>query len=124
MIIAIDFDGTCVTHEYPGIGQDIGAVPVLKELVKAGHDLILYTVRDGQRLEEAREWFRKNKIPLMDVNQNRAAGWNTSAKVYADLYIDDSALGCPIKFMDGVRHHFIDWVKTRELLVREGILFD
>ena len=26
MIIAIDFDGTCVTHEYPKIGKDIGAV--------------------------------------------------------------------------------------------------
>ncbi len=25
MIIAIDFDGTCVTHMYPKIGRDIGA---------------------------------------------------------------------------------------------------
>lgn len=23
MIIAIDFDGTCVTHEYPDVGADI-----------------------------------------------------------------------------------------------------
>ena len=28
--IAIDFDGTVVTHEYPKVGRDIGAVPVLK----------------------------------------------------------------------------------------------
>lgn len=33
MIIAVDFDGTCVTHEFPRVGKDIGAVPVLKELV-------------------------------------------------------------------------------------------
>jgi len=45
MIIAIDFDGTCVTHAYPKIGKDIGAVPVLKQLVQYGHQLILWTMR-------------------------------------------------------------------------------
>lgn len=30
MIFCIDFDDTCVTHEYPNIGKDIGAIPVLK----------------------------------------------------------------------------------------------
>ena len=34
MTIAIDFDGTCVTHEYPKIGKENeGCVDVLKELV-------------------------------------------------------------------------------------------
>ena len=37
MILAVDFDGTCVTHEFPEVGRDIGAVPVLKELVEKGH---------------------------------------------------------------------------------------
>ena len=36
-IIAVDFDGTCVTHEYPKVGRDIGAAAVLKDLVAAGH---------------------------------------------------------------------------------------
>jgi predicted mannosyl-3-phosphoglycerate phosphatase (HAD superfamily) len=45
MIIAVDFDGTCVTHEYPRIGRDIGAAPVLKRLTDAGHKLILWTMR-------------------------------------------------------------------------------
>ena len=26
MIIAVDFDGTCVTHDFPRIGKDIGAI--------------------------------------------------------------------------------------------------
>lgn len=34
MVIAVDFDGTCVTHEFPKIGKDIGAIPVLRELVE------------------------------------------------------------------------------------------
>ena len=37
MIIAIDFDGTCVTHDYTRIGKDFGAVPVLKKIVENGH---------------------------------------------------------------------------------------
>lgn len=36
MFIAIDFDGTCVSNDFPKIGKDIGAVPVLKELVEKG----------------------------------------------------------------------------------------
>lgn len=35
MIIAVDFDGTCVSHEYPNIGKNIGAALVLKALVNA-----------------------------------------------------------------------------------------
>ena len=45
MVIAVDFDGTCVTHEFPKVGKDIGAVPVLKKLVEKGHKIILYTMR-------------------------------------------------------------------------------
>ena len=45
MIIAVDFDGTCVKHAYPKIGEDIGAIPVLKQLVNDGHQLVLNTMR-------------------------------------------------------------------------------
>ena len=38
MIIAVDFDGTVVTHEYPRIGNDIGAVPVLKKMIEEEQD--------------------------------------------------------------------------------------
>ena len=48
MIVAVDFDGTCVKHKYPLMGEDIGAVPVLKALVAANHLLILYTMRTGK----------------------------------------------------------------------------
>jgi hypothetical protein len=36
MEINIDFDGTCVTHDFPNIGTDIGSIP-LKKLVANGH---------------------------------------------------------------------------------------
>jgi len=49
MDINIDFDGSVVTHEYPHVGQDIGAVPVLQKLVENGHRLILFTMRSADR---------------------------------------------------------------------------
>ena len=93
-VIAVDFDGTCVTHDFPRIGRDIGAIPVLQKLVVAGNDIILYTIRDGRELIDAMQWFNDNIIPLWAVNENPdQLGWNTSRKVYANLYIDDAAAG-------------------------------
>ncbi|MBE6209914.1 MAG: hypothetical protein E7128_06755 [Rikenellaceae bacterium] len=123
MIIAVDFDGTCVSHDYPYIGKEIGAAPVLRELVAAGHDLILFTMRDGKLLKEAEAWFKENKIRLMDSNRNKEqVRWTSSPKVHADLYIDDSALGIPLKYEDGLPRAYVDWTKTRALLVEVGAL--
>ena len=50
MIIAVDFDGTCVEHDYPDVGLDVeGAVDTLKALVAKGHRLILFTMRSGKK---------------------------------------------------------------------------
>ena len=45
--IVLDFDGTVVKHRYPAVGEDIGAVPVLRKLVQNGHDLLLSTMRSS-----------------------------------------------------------------------------
>ena len=122
-IIAVDFDGTCVTLEYPYMGRDIGAVPVLRELADAGYRLILHTMRSGRLAKSAAEWFKENGIPLYAVNSNpEQKSWTDSPKVYADLYIDDSALGIPLKMTPDVTRPFVDWEGVRELLVREGYL--
>jgi hypothetical protein len=109
MIIAIDFDGTCVKHAYPKIGEDIGAVPVLKEMVKNGHQLVLNTMRSGRLLDEAVQWFENNGIKLSDANHTPGQEtWTESPKVYAQLYIDDAALGCPT-VMDDSGRVYVDW---------------
>lgn len=123
MVIALDFDGTVVTHEYPYIGEDIGAVPVLKELIAAGHQLILFTMRSGKLLDDALAWFERNGIELYAVNENpEQVSWTSSVKVHANMYIDDCALGCPIRFEDGVRRPFVDWKKVREILVYNRVI--
>lgn len=80
-IIAVDFDGTVVTHAYPHIGNDIGAVPVLRELIGNGCRVILYTMRSGRLLDDAVAWFARNDIPLYAVNENPAQReWTDSAQ--------------------------------------------
>lgn len=128
IVIAVDFDGTCVTHEYPSIGKDIGAVPVLKRLVDKGHQLILHTMRSGDTLAEAVQWFADNDIPLHCVGKNPTQHtWTDSLKCYANLYIDDAALGCPLTL--GLNYKatpdlraYVDWKEVELMLVDEGIL--
>lgn len=124
MVIAVDFDGTCVTHDYPLIGKDIGAIPVLKELVANGHKLIIYTMRGDSALLEAVEWYKENGIEFWGVNKNKAQfTWTTSPKIYAQMYIDDASLGCPLRYDMGLSTRpFVDWAEVREMLVQKGLI--
>lgn len=55
MIIAVDFDGTIVEHKYPEIGRELPfAIETLKKLQQERHRLILWSVREGKLLQEAR----------------------------------------------------------------------
>ena len=124
MYIAVDFDGTCVTHDYPRIGKEIGAPKVLKRLVEAGHKLILNTMRSGKELQDAIHWFNKNGIELYGVNENPTQKhWTTSPKVYAHMYIDDAAFGCPLRNVpDFSDRPFVDWDSIYRQLIRMGIV--
>lgn len=120
-IIGLDFDGTVCVNSYPKIGKDIGAVPVLKELINNGHNIVLNTMRSGQELIDAEEWFNENGILLYGSNSTPGqSSWTTSPKVFAHLYIDDAALGIPLVNRGG--KPYVDWVKVRELLVRSGYI--
>ena len=120
MIIAIDFDGTCVTHEYPKVGRDIGAEPVLKALIEKGHKLILWTMRSGKELADAEQWFFDRNIALYGVNENPTQKeWTTSPKAYAHLYIDDAALGVPLVYSGKEKERpYVDWKEVAEILKR------
>lgn len=139
MDICLDFDGTCVSHEFPDIGKDIGAIPVLRELVANGHRLILFTMRSDRKkkkkvdgieviieenvLTEAIAWFERNEIPLYGVQKNPTQRfWTSSPKAYGHLYIDDANLGCPLIYDEECERQYVDWAKVRELLQEKGIL--
>ena len=126
MIIAIDFDGTLVTHEYPKIGLEVDdSVRVVKALQDKGHKIILYTMRHGKTLDEAVEYCKVMGIDLHAINENpNQKEWTESPKVYAHIYIDDAALGCPLIFPpkgSGIRP-YADWLGIEALLTTRGIL--
>ena len=71
MIIAVDFDGTIVTHEYPEIGREIPfAIKTLKMLANDGHKLILWSVREGELLEDAVNWCRERGLEFYLESNN------------------------------------------------------
>lgn len=123
--IAIDFDGTCVKHEFPSIGEDVpGAVDVLRSLDAGGAQLILWTMRSnlqgnvissptgstaGNYLQDACDWFAERGIGLHAANQNpQQLTWTDSPKAWAHIYIDDAALGCPL-IHDKHLRPYVDW---------------
>jgi hypothetical protein len=125
LIIAVDFDGTCVTNSFPNVGEDIdGAAQVLKRLVEAGHRLILYTCRSwGAATRDAVQWFRERGIELYGVNHDYAPPFVTaSPKLFYNILIDDRALGCPTLEDVDTGGVCVDWVEVEKILVRAGVL--
>lgn len=119
MTVAIDFDGTIVTHEYPKVGQPIyNCIKVLKRLNDAGINIILYTMRHGDTLREALNYLETNEIKLWGVNENpEQSNWSESRKVYANIYIDDAALGVPLVIDKEISSRpYVDWVAVEDYL--------
>ena len=140
MVIACDFDGTLVSHEFPLIGNGIGSAPVIRKLVAKGHNIILFTMRSdvehvssdeynihnkpGNYLTDAVNWCKSNDIPLYGINTNPTQNtWTKSPKAYAQLYIDDAALGCPLKYDESISDRpFVDWVEVERMLFNMGLI--
>ena len=98
MIIAVDFDGTIVRHRYPKRGEELPfATETLRMLIREGHRLILWTVREGKLLDEAIEWCRDRGVEFYAINRDfpeeDATGSGFSRKLKADLFIDDRSFG-------------------------------
>jgi len=121
--ICIDFDGTMVEYKYPDLGEPVdGALETVKELIGAGHKIILHTMRAGDRLADAVDFLECNGITLYGVNENKSQKhWTESKKIFGNFYIDDAALGCPLVTPD-VGKPYVDWDKVRDMLVEKGLL--
>ena len=97
-ILAIDFDGTLVSDNFPNIGELntklFKEVKTLQE--EFGVKIILWTSRTLEMLDDAVKFCEDNGLKFDAVNQNikevmELTGQDTR-KVYADLYIDDKAI--------------------------------
>lgn len=101
MRIAVDFDDTLAKYDpaFPGeIGQPIlRNIQLVARLQRKGHQLILWTCREGESLTRAVHWCENIGLHFDAVNENIVDDrlqlkWPNSRKVYADLYIDDKAM--------------------------------
>lgn len=122
LTIAVDFDGTCVDHRYSDTGPDVPfAVHSLKLLTETlGAKIILNTMRSGEYLAAAVNWFSKNDIQLYGINSHPDQHtWTTSPKVYASKYIDDAAVGCPLIEVPGFARPCVDWNNVMYILRRD-----
>ena len=99
MTIAVDFDGTIVEHRYPAIGEEIPfAIETLKMLIRDRHKLILWSVREGELLDQAVAWCRERGVEFYAVNRDYPEeepekNNHFSRKLKADLFIDDRNIG-------------------------------
>jgi hypothetical protein len=119
VIFAIDFDGTIADNRYPEIGDPVpGAVETIKMLQRAGCHWILFTMRSGAFLERANAWCLSRGLYPWALNCNpEQHKWTNSRKVYAHYYIDDTAVGCPLREnpqRGGAP--MVDWEGIRDLL--------
>ena len=96
MVIAVDFDGTIVEHAYPAIGKPIPfAIETLLQLQKDNHKLILWTVREGELLQEAIDYCAERGLYFFAENANYRGEDRSTAnrKLGVDMFIDDRNLG-------------------------------
>ena len=99
MTIAIDFDGTIVTHRYPAIGEELPfAIETLKMLIQERHKLILWSVREGKLLDDAVNWCKERGVEFYAVNKDYPeekieSNNHFSRKIKADIFIDDRNIG-------------------------------
>lgn len=123
MYVAIDFDGTMVTHAYPKLGEPLDfAIETVHKLMKEGHKIILYTMRSGERLQEAVDYLEGEGIVLWAVNENSSQKyWTESPKIHADLVIDNRSLGCPLT-AEASGRPIVDWIDVEILLIERGYL--
>ena len=126
MIIAVDFDGTIVTHEYPKIGKEIPfAIQTLKMLANEGHQLILWSVREGKLLDDAINWCRERGLEFYAANkdfpeENPDKNQHFSRKLKADLWIDDRNVGGLPDW--GTIYRIIKGKKTYEQIISDDFI--
>lgn len=96
-ILAVDFDGTLCENKWPDIGEpNTRLIKTLKEdQSECGAKLILWTCRNGEKLEEAVKWCADRGLIFDAINENlpEVIAWmgGDTRKIFADRYIDDRA---------------------------------
>lgn len=97
MVIAVDFDGTIVENKFPQIGEPkLFAFQTLQLMQKNRHQLILWTTRTGNLLDEAVDFCFKNGVEFYAVNKSfpdETLKDMGSRKIICDVFISHKNFG-------------------------------
>lgn len=102
MKVAFDFDGTLFgwvergwSGAKPAGEANVALIELAKRIRANGHQIILWTCREGADLQEAVDACARHGLRFDAVNANlqeTISGYLDSRKIVADLYVDDRGL--------------------------------
>lgn len=104
MVVAIDFDGTIVDHEFPEIGKLKDDAKRVINKIAEYNTVCIWTCRSGAYEIAANNFLRYNDIHFSFFNSSPNDIISKSRKIIADIYIDDRNI-----FADK-----IDWLKIEK----------
>lgn len=125
MIIAVDFDGVLCEDAFPSIGKPIyEMISMVRQLIDLGHEVILWTMRNGEELTKAVDWCGDYGLHFCNVNgpaptnemEYRDRYEKESRKIYADIYIDDHNLDFDkMEMITSVRKGVRNWSVQKKI---------
>ncbi len=104
--ICLDFDGTVIDTKTKKPVPD--ALMFVKSWMGLGAKIILWTVREGEDLKWAVDYLKSNGVELFGINTNPAKKWRNRRKAFG-IYVDDMAVGCPVRKYNGLSSLCVDW---------------
>ena len=130
LYVAVDFDDTLCSGSGASVNIKNGPVAPIVTLIHVMHSrgwkTILWTCRGGASLQRAIKWCKRHHVPIDKHNKNdEATEWfekrfkkegevfTWSAKIFADVYIDDSAIS---PFLLSVPEREVDHVNPLDML--------
>lgn len=125
MLVFLDFDGTVVEHQYPAIGAyNDGCFEVVSALQNAGHEIVLNTYRielEETSFHDAIDFLNSSKtiskVLKRTTKKINPQAWDLEkAKETGVLYLDDIALGIPLKNAVHSNTQMVDWSIVKEHL--------
>ena len=112
IIIAVDFDGVICKHaEFPLVGKSVPhAIEWLQRYKELGARLFLWTCRNNEPLATAIAHIESHDLVLDGYNEiDYASGlFAPKPKLFANMYIDDAAIGAPLIYPEDARA-YLNW---------------
>jgi hypothetical protein len=101
--------------------QNVSHSPEIHTTYKVSNTMSNCYATDVKDSEIGESWFT-SKIELWGINRNpEQYGWSSSPKVFANLYIDDAALGIPLIEPEDDRD-YVDWNRVRDILITKNVI--